>query len=137
MAGLGESMTSANRLNATERKRRALELRKAGYGFAAIADQLDYASPSGAHKAVMTALKETLKEPADELRTLELERLDQAWKAIYPSIVKGNFGAIDRGVKLMQRRAELLGLDAPKDSNLNLSGEVGVRRYIGVDPEAV
>ncbi len=38
-----------------------------------IADQLGYAQAKGAYKAVTAALKATLAEPAEELRTLELD----------------------------------------------------------------
>ena len=33
-----------------------------------IAEQFGYADPKGAHKAVASALKATLREPAEELR---------------------------------------------------------------------
>ena len=130
---MAESTTSEKRLAGAENQRKALELRKAGFGFQAIADQLGYGGPSGAYQAVKAALKKTLQEPADEVRALELERLDQAWKAVYPQMLKGNFGAIDRGLRIMQRRAEYLGLDAPKDSRLNVSGNL-TREYVVVRP---
>lgn len=44
---------------------------------------------------------------------LELDRLDRAMKAIWPAICDGNLQAIDRMDKLQQRRAKMLGLDAP------------------------
>lgn len=100
-----------------ERQRRALELRKAGHTFQEIADQLGWKGPQGAHNAVMSALKKTLQEPADELRTLELERLDTMLNALWPAILRGDRGsprAAEVALKIMDRRAALLGLDAPK-----------------------
>jgi len=44
---------------------------------------------------------------------LELDRLDAAMKAIWPQVQGGNLLAIDRMDKLQQRRAKMLGLDAP------------------------
>ena len=73
---MSESKTSERRLEAIEKQRKALELRKAGVGYVAIAKQLGYAGPSSSFKAVNSALKRTLQEPADEVRRLELERLD-------------------------------------------------------------
>ncbi len=100
-------------LDALERQRQALELRKAGVPYAKIAEALGYAHASGAHKAVASALKKTLQEPADDLRKLELERLDAMLFAIWPSVTKGIQPAIDRALRIMERRAKLLGLDAP------------------------
>ena len=116
---MSESKTSEKRLAAAERQRQALELRKAGVGFEAIAERLGYAGPSGAYQAVMAALKKTLQEPADELKKLELERLDAAQLAIYNSVKQGNLGAVDRLLRVMERRARLLGLDGPERKELS------------------
>lgn len=100
-------------LEANEKQRQALELRKGGVSYAAIATRLGYRGASGAWHAVRAALRKTLQEPADELRQLELERLDGMLLGIAPQVSRGNFGAIDRALKIMERRARLLGLDAP------------------------
>ncbi len=102
-----------NEVDANDNQRKALELRKAGVSYQQIADALGYKDASGAWRAVKAGLKKTLQEPADDLRKLELERLDSAAAAIYPSVKQGQYGAIDRWIKIMERRAKLLGLDAP------------------------
>lgn len=79
-----------------------------------IADQLGYASPKGAHKAVRSALKEALSEPAEAVRELEAMRLDAALLAIWRRVTKGDDKAIDRLLGIMKRRMELFGLAAPK-----------------------
>ncbi len=109
----GESKASGKRIAATERQARALALRKAGLGYADIARRLGYAGPSGAHKAIMTGLRALTREPAAELRDLELARLDDMLAGLWPNARKGNVAAVDRVLKIMQRRADLLGLDAP------------------------
>jgi hypothetical protein len=110
----GESKTSPRRLDAAERQCKALELRKRGCTFETIAEKLEYRSPSGAYKAVKTALLKTLREPADEVRELELTRLDVALNAIWDGIENGNLRVIDRFLKIAERRAKYLGLDAPQ-----------------------
>lgn len=110
-------------VKAIDNQLKALELRKAGVSYQRIADTLGYKSASGAHKAVQTALKKTLQEPADDLRKLELERLDSAAAAIYPSVKQGQYGAIDRWIKIMERRAKLLGLDAPTKADITSGGQ--------------
>jgi hypothetical protein len=114
MPGWSETRGRKNRALATERQRQALELYKAGIGYQGIADRLGYAGPSGAYKAVEAALYKTLQQPADELRGLELERLDALHAAVWPAAIRGNLRAVDRVLKIMKRRAALLGLDAPK-----------------------
>lgn len=120
---MAEPITSERRVKATERQRQALELRKAGASFEAIADRLGYGSKSGAYQAVMSAIKRTLREPADEVRELEEQRLDALLLAIWPQATKGNQGAIDRALRIMERRARLLGLDKP--AKLEHSGPSG------------
>ena len=111
--------SQTRRLAAHERHLQALELRKAGATYQMIADQLGYAHARGAHKAVASALKATLKEPAEELRTLEALRLDAALLAIWRRVTKGDDKAIDRLLGIMKRRMELFGLAAPKRKELS------------------
>lgn len=80
-----ESKASENRVRAAARQAEAMRLRVQGLGFAAIAQQLGYSGPGAAYDAVTAGLSRTLREPADELRELELHRLDAlqiaAWQA--------------------------------------------------------
>ena len=107
----GESKASKNRISAAKKQAQALALRAAGASYETIAFQLGYASPSGAYKAVSSALRKTLEEPAAELRTLELNRLDGYLLVISPEVRRGNLKAIDRALKISERRSKLLGLD--------------------------
>jgi hypothetical protein len=93
---------------------KALALRRAGATFAQIARQVGYAEEGAAHKAVMSAIKATLREPAEEVRTLEVERLDRLMLGVWQRAIDGKSEAIDRVLKIMDRRARLLGLDAPR-----------------------
>ena len=108
-----ETKGKKNRALATERQRQALELHKAGFGYQAIADRLGYSGPSGAYAAIQSALRKTLQGPADELRKMEGERLDAMQVRLWPRAIKGDLWAIDRVLKIMDRRARLFGLDAP------------------------
>jgi hypothetical protein len=75
----------------------------------------------------MAALKATLQEPADELRKMELERLDRLLLAVWGQAAKGNQGGIDRALKIMERRAKLLGLDAPTKVQQENVGDTVIR----------
>lgn len=96
-----------------EKRVRALELRKAGTTYRKIGEVMD-CSGSTAFEYVQDALKEMQKEPAKAVRELELERLDQMLRAIWPDVLKGNRLAIDRALQIQDRRARYLGLDAPQ-----------------------
>jgi hypothetical protein len=96
-----------------EKERRVLELRRAGYTFDDIAKTVGYASPSGAFYALSRALKRTLQQPANELREMETDRLDRLQAAVWPKALAGDNKAVDTILKIMDRRARLLGLDAP------------------------
>ena len=120
-------------VNANDRQLQALELRKAGVSYAVIAERLCYRSGSGAHAAVGAALKKTLQEPADELRVLELERLDNMLLAIASQVKAGHLGAIDRALRIQERRAKLLGLDAAAKHELMGKGGTALEVHVIYD----
>lgn len=109
-------------LSAVERQRKALELRKQGKTYAVIAVELGYRNTSGAHTAVKSALHKTLSEPAEELRLLEAERLDMLLAAVWPSATNGEPKAVENALRIMERRAKLLGLDAPTTTDITSGG---------------
>lgn len=118
MAGRGQCMTSPKMIAAAERARLALEARKSGATYDQIAKQLGYRGPDGAHRAVKRALIRLRQEPADDVRALEIARLDRLlmgqWRAaIGTAETPGDPAAVDRVLKIMARRAAYLGLDAP------------------------
>ncbi len=124
MARRREPKDSERRITAKERQRECLELRKAGLSYQAIADHLGYKSKSTPHDAVMDAIHEIIREPAEDVLALELMRLDELWLPQWAQARKGDPKAMAACVKLMERRAKYLGLDAPtKVENTGKDGE--------------
>ena len=120
----GESKTSKRRLAARDRWLDALELRKRGWTFERIADELDYAGPGGAYQAVMNALKATFREPVEEMRRLESARLDEMQEKISVNVGPGKddgLPVVDRVLRIMDRRAKLLGLDMPSEQKIEVT----------------
>ena len=107
------------RILTADRERIALDMRRSGASYQAIADRLGYQGPSGAWKACSRALAASVREVADELRNLELARLDRMHAAVWPKAIAGNCRAVDRVLAIMARRAKLLGLDAPRRRNVS------------------
>ena len=117
-------ISQTKRVQSHERKLKALEMRKARASYAQIATALGVPK-STAWKLVQSALKQTMQEPSDDVRKLELESLDRLQFALWQQATQGNHGAVDRVLRVMERRAKLLGLDAPVRTEH--SGSVDVR----------
>lgn len=112
---MSQSTTGPRRTTAADRRRQAMQLRTQGLSFQRIGDALGISRQS-AHKHVQRALAELARETEQavrELRALESERLDRALAVIWPQVEAGHLGAIDRMLRIGERRARLLGLDAP------------------------
>lgn len=108
------AQSKTRELQAVEKERQVIELRRAGATFDDIARAVGYKEPSGAHAAYKRALKRTLTDAGtEELREQELDRLDRMQRAVWPKVMQGDVQAITAALRLMDRRARLLGLDAP------------------------
>lgn len=95
----------------TERRGQALTLRRGGATYEAIARQLGYTDKTAAYRAVKHALDAIEREPAEQLLTLELERLDRMQLSLSTLANSGDVKAIDATLRIMDRRAKYLGLD--------------------------
>jgi len=113
---------AAKKVSIAERQQTALSLRKSGASFRAIASHIstlpgnEKYSEGRAHAdvtACLKALNEKTSLDTEEYRSLELERLDTAQLAIAKKVQAGDLGSIDRWLRISERRAALLGLDAP------------------------
>lgn len=106
--------TGAKAIKAQETALRALELRKAGATYETISQMLGYSSKSTAFNAVNKLMQSTKREGSKEAFEMELRRLDDLLMALWPQARQGEFGAIDRTLRIMESRRKLLGLDAPQ-----------------------
>ncbi|WP_098892259.1 hypothetical protein [Streptomyces sp. or3] len=146
-------------LTTAERDARAAELRSKGWTYRRIAAELGWKQGADAYNAVQRVLKETVREAGEEVRALELERLDgelarladverEVWAVLKRKHVTVSNGqvirvdgepllddapvlqAADRLVKIedarlknSERRAKLLGLDAPTKQAITITPE--------------
>ncbi|QEP42158.1 hypothetical protein D5085_02790 [Ectothiorhodospiraceae bacterium BW-2] len=110
--------TSAKQIATAETRAAVLKLRLAGKTLAEIGQILGI-STTTAHRHIKKTLAEyrnQQQETISELVTLELARLERLQVAIFIEAAEGNLKAIDRVLKIMERRAKLTGLDAPAKS---------------------
>lgn len=101
--------------SAAVRRQTALDLRCAGNGYRAIGKQLGV-SHVQAFRDVQQAIDEInalTHKTAERVRDLEVQRLDRLTLALWPRARQGDDKAVRALVALMDRRARLLGLDAP------------------------
>jgi DNA-binding Lrp family transcriptional regulator len=133
--GRGEAKTSKRRLEAHQRAVQALELRKAGATYDTIAARLGV-TRTAVINMVRRMLQETAAAPAAEVRELELHRLDTMILGLWQQARSGDVQAIDRVLKIMDRRASYLGLDAPKQVRVDITERVRqFAEMYGLDPD--
>lgn len=111
--GNGEPASSPRRIKAAEKRRQALDLRTSGLTYQQIAHELGYRSAGYVCDIVRAELDKLPKEPAEAVRQLELTRLDAMLLGLWAEAKAGRWLAVDRVLAIMDRRARLLGLDAP------------------------
>ncbi|NUS76698.1 MAG: hypothetical protein HOV70_10925 [Streptomyces sp.] len=146
-------------LTTAQRDAEAARLRTQGWTYPRIADHLGFKHRADAWNAVQRVLKDTVREAGDDVRAIELERLDaelarladverEVWTVLKRKHVTVSNGqvirvdgepllddapvlqAADRLVKIEdarrrngERRARLLGLDAPTKQAISITPE--------------
>lgn len=147
MAGGKASITKCN---IADRRTRALQIRKQGATYRKIAEIMrkypDISpkySEERAHSDVIAELRRIMdenKELAEEIVQLECERMDALLAAVWNAAMKGDPASVQQALKIMDRRADLLGLDKP--SKRELTGRDGgpieiIKVYKDVDLDKV
>lgn len=115
MGDLNKQKAKPSTVVTTEAEEKALELRRAGASYRQIAKTLGV-SLAMAHKYVkrgMSRLIERCRDEAEQVLLLELDRLDQMLMGLWPAASKGNPQSVEKVLKIMERRAAMLGIDKP------------------------
>ena len=118
------STTSKRSVLAEERRVKCLEYRKAGLSYREIGHKLgiQYSAAHRHVKKALSRLREDVHEQAEDLRTLELERMDKLFFLAYRAALDGDLSAIDKAIRVMERRAKLCGLD--ESTRMEISGNI-------------
>ncbi len=116
----------AKTIRTCQRRARALQMRLDGHTYQEIGEDIGI-STMAAYKHVIKALENLNKdneEKAEWLISMECARLDRLhWANWEAAISGGDLPAVDRILKIMERRSKLLGLDAPnKIAQTNIDG---------------
>lgn len=113
--------SSPDRIDHRSRAADATRLRAEGVPYREIADLLGYSSENAANKAVLGLLQRTETDAVADLRALEAERLDRLTRVTLEGITASTQSPqglsaplVSAAVRISERRARLLGLDAPQ-----------------------
>jgi hypothetical protein len=120
-----------------ERRRKALELRKAGASYEQIATQLGYTNKGSVWRDVRDAIADIYREPAMDVRQLELGRLDAMLLGVWQKAKAGDPHAIDRVIRIQERRSAYEGLDMPRALKVEVARELDSnleKLKAGLDP---
>ena len=124
----------ASDARAAERRARALDLRKAGATYRAIAAhgrEHGWAPPAYGEAMAFRDVRHELDRLASEcaesagaVRELELARLDRLQMALDKRVRDGDPQAINTAIRLSESRRKLLGVDAPEQHEVEHTGGV-------------
>jgi hypothetical protein len=108
-----------------EKEAQVLKLRRVGFTFDLIAKELGYSHASGAQKAYVNACKRIVRSDVEEIRKEEQDRLDIAQTAIWQGVLRGDVSSVSALIRIMERRARLLGLDMPTKQQIEVTNTDG------------
>jgi hypothetical protein len=106
----------SNPIKAAQKRRTALELRAAGLSYEQIAEQMTSMGMKMSERGVQSLITRTLdkmvqvdQKNADQVRQLELARLDQLMAILWPKVRSGDIKAIKEYRGCIDQRARLIG----------------------------
>jgi predicted transcriptional regulator len=110
---------------------KVFELFKAGYTPRQIAMYVGYSEQQTRELLAeeQAAIVKDFIEDQDKARRLDLNRLDDMLRAVYSNAVKGNLNAVDRVLKILERRAKYLGTDQHVDK-FQMGGKVTLEQLV-------
>lgn len=115
---------------AAERRDRAIQLRLSGMSASEIAKKLRYPDLNTVYRDLGEAMQDKVRSQheVEQLRQIELMRLDKLMQGRWRKAIEGDDVALGGVLRIMARRAKLLGLDAPTKSDVRVGPIDEVRR---------
>jgi hypothetical protein len=113
--------TTPARIARATRVQKALQMRRAGIPVESIAAHMKV-HPRTVYAWLRDAIAAIPREEANELRLLELDRLDAIFRGHFTAAISGDVRAAETCLKVMERRARLLNLDAAHVAGLEQVG---------------
>jgi hypothetical protein len=133
----------AGKVTRAKRRHDVLQLAVAGLGPEEIAERLSESyekqglqqitkpAVEGIIRSTLTTWRESDLQRIENVRALQLQRLDRAMEVLWLKVLDGNLKAHDRYYRLEALRAKIAGTEAPR--RMEVSGSIGLH----ADQEAV
>lgn len=118
---------NGNMATLTAKQSKALELALAGASYDQIAKACGYQHRSSAMRIVRAAIAKWAPidyQDASAVRDTELARLDRLQAAHWAKALKGDYRSTEMILRIMRRRAQLLGLDAALKIDATITDEL-------------
>lgn len=109
---------------ARDRETRAVAMRVRGASYQEIAEAVGYYDKAGAQKAVTRALAAAASEQREDRAVLvqrELDLIDACIAGLAEKVGRGDVRAVEGTLRAIERRARLLGLDAPMRADVTVT----------------
>lgn len=106
------AQVAPNSAELADRRERVYAMRLTGKSLGFIA-QAEGVSKTTVFNDIEAVIKAKTEVPAQQVREMELDRLDLLLDKLMPRVEQGDVQAIQTALKVMDRRAKFLGLDAP------------------------
>lgn len=99
------------------RNRKIIQARKEGKSYEEISEEFGLSKSACAYiiQRFLGELHERTLETAEEIRTIDGLRLDALQHSLWEKAMKGQEGAINTCLKILERRAKLFGMDMDKN----------------------
>ncbi|WP_448712747.1 helix-turn-helix domain-containing protein [Microbacterium profundi] len=122
----------AKRLDRLTRRAEAFMLHRTGVDMSTIAQRMDV-HPKTVQRWIREEVQRIPEEAAEAIRAIELARLDAILVPQMRLALAGDGYAVDRVLKIMERRARYLGLDNAKPGGFEQVGSLLDRLVFGLD----
>lgn len=93
---------------------KCVEMRRSEIDWDTIAEKLGYGCKQSAHSAFIRFMREYPRDDVEQMRDLELDKIERKCLQLEPECAKGNPRAIEVWNKLSERRSRLCGWDKPE-----------------------
>jgi hypothetical protein len=123
-------MPKANDPEVLAKEAEVVKLRRGGLTWDLIAERVGYSHAASAQKAFERSLARVVADDVRAIRQLEYERLDLAQAAIWQKVLNADISAVTALIRIMERRAKLLGLDVPIKAQIDVTVREDVVREI-------
>lgn len=113
------AQVAPNSAELADRRERVYAMRLTGKSLGFIA-QAEGVSKTTVFNDIEAVIKAKTEVPAQQVREMELDRLDLLLDKLMPRVENGDVQAIQTALKVMDRRAKFLGLDAPTKQEITV-----------------